>query len=81
PAAHPCSRLAKDETKKDELSDVMTHLAKSLRMVAAMLQPIMTRAPKEIMDQLGLPKEDIALTDLSFNDFPAEVKVAAKGTP
>lgn len=73
--------LAKDETKKDELSDVMTHLAKSLRMVAAMLQPIMTHAPKEIMDQLGLPKEDIALTDLSFNDFPAEVKVAAKGTP
>ena len=39
----------------------MTHLAKSLRMVAAMLQPIMTHAPKEIMDQLGLPKEDIAL--------------------
>lgn len=73
--------LAKDETKKEELSDVMTHLAKSLRMVAAMLQPIMTHAPKEIMDQLGLPKEDIALTDLSFNDFPAEVKVAAKGTP
>lgn len=59
----------------------MTHLAKSLRMVAAMLQPIMTHAPKEIMDQLGLPKEDIALTDLSFNDFPAEVKVVAKGTP
>lgn len=73
--------LAKDEAKKDELSDVMTHLAKSLRMVAAMLQPIMTHAPKEILDQLGLPKEDIALTDLSFNDFPAEVKVAAKGTP
>ena len=73
--------LAKDETKKEELSDVMTHLAKSLRMVAAMLQPIMTHAPKEILDQLGLPKEDIALTDLSFDDFPAEVKVAAKGTP
>ena len=50
-------------------------------MVAAMLQPIMIHAPKEILDQLGLPKEDIALTDLSFDDFPAEVKVAAKGTP
>ncbi|MFR0596989.1 methionine--tRNA ligase [Limosilactobacillus mucosae] len=73
--------LAKDEAKKEELSDVMTHLAKSLRMAAAMLQPVMTHAPKEIQEQLGLPKEDISLTNLSFNDFPAEVKVVAKGTP
>src|SRR5699024_12647002 len=32
--------LAKDESKKAELSDVMTHLAKSLRVIAALLQQI-----------------------------------------
>lgn len=73
--------LAKDEGRKTELSDVMTHLAKSLRVIAALLQPIMPDAPKEICRQLGLPEEAISLTDLSFNDFPASSQVVAKGTP
>jgi methionyl-tRNA synthetase len=73
--------LAKDEEKAVVLENVLTHLAKSLRMVAAMLQPIMPVAPKEIMAQLGLPVEDISLTNLDFNDFPAEVTVVKKGTP
>ena len=73
--------LAKDDSKKEELSDVMTHLAKSLRVIAALLQPVMPDAPKEICRQLGLPEDPITLTDLSFNDFPAEVQVVKKGTP
>lgn len=73
--------LAKDEQQAPVLSDVLTHLAKSLRMVAAMLQPIMPTAPKEILGQLGLAKEAISLSDLSFNNFPAEVVVVEKGTP
>ena len=73
--------LAKDDSKKAELSDVMTHLAKSLRVIAALLQPVMPDAPKEIYRQLGLPEETISLTDLAFNDFPASSQVVAKGTP
>lgn len=73
--------LAKDESKKAELSDVMTHLAKSLRVTAALIQPVMTHAPKEIVTQLGLEGTKLELTDLQFNDFPETAQVVAKGTP
>lgn len=73
--------LAKDESKSAELSDVMTQLAKSLRVIAALLQPMMPKAPAEICRQLGLPAEQIELADLSFADFPASAKVVAKGQP
>ncbi|MDY3299832.1 methionine--tRNA ligase [Limosilactobacillus reuteri] len=73
--------LAKDDSKKGVLSDVMTHLAKSLRIIAALIQPIMPNAPKQIVEQLGIEGTDLSLTDLQFNDFPAEAQVVAKGTP
>lgn len=73
--------LAKDESKKAELSDVMTHLAKSLRVTVALIQPVMTHAPKEIVTQLGLEGTNLELTDLQFNDFPETAQVVAKGTP
>ncbi|MCC4328608.1 methionine--tRNA ligase [Limosilactobacillus reuteri] len=73
--------LAKDDNKKGVLSDVMTHLAKSLRIIAALIQPIMPNAPKQIVEQLGIEGTDLSLTDLQFNDFPAEAQVVAKGTP
>ena len=73
--------LAKDDSKKDVLSDVMTHLAKSLRIIAALIQPIMPHAPKQIIEQLGIEGTNLSLTDLQFNDFPAEAQVVAKGTP
>lgn len=73
--------LAKDGSKKDVLSDVMTHLAKSLRIIAALIQPIMPNAPKQIVEQLGIEGTNLSLTNLQFNDFPAEAQVVAKGTP
>lgn len=73
--------LAKDDNKKDILSDVMTHLAKSLRIIAALVQPIMPNAPKQIVEQLGIEGTDLSLTDLQFADFPVEAQVVAKGTP
>lgn len=73
--------LAKDDSKKGVLSDVMTHLAKSLRIIAALIQPIMPNALKQIVEQLGIEGTDLSLTDLQFNDFPAEAQVVAKGTP
>ena len=73
--------LAKDDSKKAVLSDVMTHLTKSLRIIAALIQPIMPNAPKQIVEQLGIEETNLSLTDLQFNDFPAEAQVVAKGTP
>ncbi|MCC4341466.1 methionine--tRNA ligase [Limosilactobacillus reuteri] len=73
--------LAKDDSKKGVLSDVMTHLAKSLRIIAVLIQPIMPNAPKQIVEQLGIEGTNLSLTNLQFNDFPAEAQVVAKGTP
>ncbi len=73
--------LAKDEEKKAELDSVMVHLAESLRIVAILLQPIMTQTPKRIFEQLGLDKEKMQLEDLHFGEFPSGTQVVAKGTP
>ena len=45
--------MAKDEENM-KLAAVMHNLAESLRHIAVMLQPFMTNAPKQIMEQLGL---------------------------
>lgn len=73
--------LAKDEANSDVLSNVMANLAKSLRVIAALLQPVMTHAPKEIFGQLGLPAAEVEIVGLRFDDFPADTQVVAKGTP
>ena len=73
--------LAKDESKAAVLSDVMTNLAKSLRVIATLIQPVMPNAPREILSQLGLAETTLTLNDLSFDDFPATAQVVAKGTP
>ncbi|MGP4070572.1 methionine--tRNA ligase [Halobacillus sp. B29] len=49
--------LAKDESKKDRLGNVMAHLTESLRQIAVMLQPFLTRTPERIFTQLGVKKE------------------------
>ncbi|ABD99041.1 methionine--tRNA ligase [Ligilactobacillus salivarius] len=73
--------LAKDETKKDELDSVLAHLAASLRLVAILIQPVMTHTPKEIFAQLGLNSDDMAIQGVSYFDLPAGAQVVAKGTP
>ena len=73
--------LAKDEAKKDELDSVLAHLAASLRLVAILIQPVMTHTPKEIFAQLGLNSDDMAIQGVSYFDLPAGAQVVAKGTP
>ncbi len=73
--------LAKDETKKDELDSVLAHLAALLRLVAILIQPVMTHTPKEIFAQLGLNSDDMAIQGVSYFDLPAGAQVVAKGTP
>lgn len=73
--------LAKDDARKKELNSVMVHLAESLRIIAILLQPVMTKAPKEIYRQLGLKDVPMTLKEIHFGEFPKNIKVVAKGTP
>ena len=73
--------LAKDEERKAELESVMVHLAESLRIVAILLQPIMTQTPKRIFEQLGLNADMMNLATIHFGEFPENTKVTPKGKP
>lgn len=45
--------LAKDESKREELASVMTHLVLALYQSAIMLQPFLVETPSKIFEQLG----------------------------
>ncbi|MDP4155075.1 MAG: methionine--tRNA ligase [Bacillota bacterium] len=51
--------LAKAEENQPKLASVMVHLAESLRRIAVLLQPFLTRTPKEIFKQLGITDETL----------------------
>lgn len=74
--------LAKDEAKRDELGTVMVHLAESLRRIAILLKPFLTKTPEKIFTQLNIT-DDLLKTWESLEEFgqiPADTKVA-KGNP
>lgn len=73
--------LAKDDSRQKELNSVMVHLAESLRVIAILLQPIMTQTPAKIYEQLGLNPDATRLENLHFGEFPENTQVVAKGTP
>ncbi|MED1672528.1 methionine--tRNA ligase [Pallidibacillus thermolactis subsp. kokeshiiformis] len=75
-------KLAKDKTKREELESVLIHLAETLRRVAILIQPFLTRAPKKIFEQLNIQDERLHSWE-SLNEFgqiPAGTKVK-KGDP
>ncbi|MFQ3546555.1 methionine--tRNA ligase [Halobacillus rhizosphaerae] len=51
--------LAKDETNKQRLANVMAHLAESLRHIGVMLQPFLTETPERIFSQLGIKGNEL----------------------
>lgn len=69
--------LAKDEGRKTELASVMMHLAETLRRVAILLQPFLTRTPGGIFKQLGI--DDVSLQTWesleTFGVIPSGTKV------
>lgn len=73
--------LAKDEGKRRELASVMTHLAEALRMVSIMLQPFMTRAPKQVWEQLGIAEGELTTWESLRTFGLAGGQKVAKGTP
>lgn len=75
--------LAKDEADYNKLAAVMNNLAESLRHIAVMIQPFMTNAPKQIIEQLGLDEKSLQWDTIETfgNVIPKNIKVAEKGTP
>ncbi|MEK5183498.1 methionine--tRNA ligase [Solibacillus sp. FSL R5-0449] len=75
--------LAKEESDKNKLAAVMNNLAESLRHIAVMIQPFMTNAPKQIIEQLGLDEKSLHWDTIETfgNVIPKNIKVAEKGTP
>lgn len=75
--------LAKDDNAKPILSSVMAHLAGALRVVAVLLQPVLTQAPRKIFEQLGLDyaEKGVAIGGLTFEKLPTGGHVVAKGEP
>ena len=68
--------LAKDETKKQELSNVLYNLAESLRFIAVMISPYMPFTAPKIWNQLNLeglkPFAEVQLSDVeSWGGIPA----------
>jgi methionyl-tRNA synthetase len=74
--------LAKTEETKAKLESVMVHLAESLRRIAVLLQPFLTRTPKEIFKQLGISDETLQTWESleQFGMIPSGTKVE-KGQP
>src|SRR5690625_285897 len=51
--------LARDEEKRDLLGNVLAHLVESLRKIAILLKPFLTKTPVEIFKQLGFTDDAI----------------------
>ncbi|MCZ2260559.1 methionine--tRNA ligase [Sporosarcina sp. G11-34] len=74
--------LARDEKDLGQLASVMANLASSLRHIAVLLQPFMTKSPKQIVGQLGLDESLLSWETLGdFNAIPKGTKVIEKGIP
>ncbi|MEW4370415.1 methionine--tRNA ligase [Paenibacillus kandeliae] len=74
--------LAKDEANRPQLDSVMFHLAEALRIISILLEPFLTRAPKQIRQQIGIADGELTTWDSAsrFGLIPAGTAVA-KGDP
>ncbi|WP_208587358.1 methionine--tRNA ligase [Gracilibacillus suaedae] len=61
--------LAKDESRKDRLGNVMAHLVDSLRRTAILLRPFLTQTPNRIFEQIGVSDNETLQTWESMSDF------------
>lgn len=58
--------LAKDESLKEELDDVLYHLCEALRCVTIMLQPFMPDTCQTIFEELGVEEEKQGFSSLAY---------------
>nr|MCR4875416.1 methionine--tRNA ligase subunit beta [Clostridia bacterium] len=68
--------LNKDEAKKGRLASVMYNLCESIRMIAVVLQPFLTKSPTLIFEKLGIKDEYLKSFDsLKFGEMKDGNKV------
>jgi methionyl-tRNA synthetase len=60
--------LAKDESQKERLGNVMAHLAESLRKTAILLKPFLTQTPESIFSQLNISDPSLQEWDSLYED-------------
>lgn len=60
--------LAKDETQKETLANIMYVLSESLRIIAIIISPFMPNTPKYIFNQLSIKDENLKTWD-SIQNF------------
>ncbi|CAD2071937.1 methionine--tRNA ligase [Phocicoccus pinnipedialis] len=75
--------LARDEDKKEELGNVMVHLAENIRIAAILLQPFLTHGPKKIFEQLNISDESLLEYDSihKYGSIKVDGTVISKPTP
>lgn len=70
--------LAKDESKKQELANVMYNLVESLRIISGLIMPYMPTTAVKIWQQLNMPTEiaDLRLVDMQkWGGTPANLHI------
>lgn len=67
--------LAKNESDKPRLANVMYHLVESLRVVANLVSPCLVESAPKMMKSLGLSETDISLVKLTFGYHYENTKV------
>lgn len=73
--------LSKGRGQGTRLQAVMTNLAESLRLIALLIKPIMTKAPVEMFQQLGLDIDNSTMTKRAFGGYDWGNKVSETPTP
>ncbi|WP_341636552.1 methionine--tRNA ligase [Staphylococcus casei] len=75
--------LAKDESQKDMLGNVMAHLVENIRIAAVLLRPFLTHAPKQIFEQLNINSPELAELDSveQYGALTAPIIVIGKPQP
>lgn len=74
--------LAREESKRKRLGNVMAHLVESLRKIAVLLQPFLTKTPKGIFEQLNIREDYLKEWDSLYEEgkIPAG-RIVQKGDP
>lgn len=73
--------MAKDESQKEKLADVMYTLCEGLRIVAVLISPAMPNTPKAIFEQIGITDEKLKSWDsiASFGVLEKDVCISKGG--
>lgn len=75
--------LARDEENKEQLGNVMVHLAENIRIAAILLQPFLTQGPKKVFEQLNITDRALLEYDsiYKYGSIQVDGKMTKKPTP